>query len=298
MRTSVPGVATGLAWTPTGGDILFVEASRVPGNNKLILTGQLGDVMKESAQAALTLVKARAVELGIDPLLFAKSDVHIHVPAGAIPKDGPSAGVAMFVALVSLLTGRTARSDAAMTGEISLRGLVLPIGGVKEKVLAALQAGITTVLLPARNRKDLDEVPEDARKRVRFVWLEKVDDAVAAVLDIGAAAPRTASLPRRRRGPPGGAIGLATSTRNVSCKLDPGLRQGDDALFVDDYFEASKEARISRLMLAKSGSLDAACLTTSSASRSRAATATSGAAWGLPVATSSAQIRRTAVADA
>ena len=188
MRTSVPGVATGLAWTPTGGDILFVEASRVPGNNKLILTGQLGDVMKESAQAALTLVKARAAELGIDPLLFAKSDVHIHVPAGAIPKDGPSAGVAMFVALVSLLTGRTARSDTAMTGEISLRGLVLPIGGVKEKVLAALQAGITTVLLPARNRKDLDEVPEDARQRVRFVWLEKADDAVAAVLEIGAAA--------------------------------------------------------------------------------------------------------------
>ena len=186
MRTSVPGVATGLAWTPTGGDILFVEASRVPGNNKLILTGQLGDVMKESAQAALTLVKARAVELGIDPLLFAKSDVHIHVPAGAIPKDGPSAGVAMFVALVSLLTGRTARGDAAMTGEISLRGLVLPIGGVKEKVLAALQAGITTVLLPARNRKDLDEVPEDARKRVRFVWLDKADDAVAAALESGA----------------------------------------------------------------------------------------------------------------
>jgi ATP-dependent Lon protease len=183
MRTSVPGVATGLAWTPTGGDILFIEATRVPGRGKLILTGQLGDVMKESAQAALTLVKARAGSLGIDVGMFDKSDVHIHVPAGAIPKDGPSAGVAMFVALVSMLTGHTTRNDVAMTGEISLRGLVLPIGGVKEKVLAATRAGITTVLLPARNQKDLEDVPEAARKAVRFVWLEKVDDAVAAALN-------------------------------------------------------------------------------------------------------------------
>jgi ATP-dependent Lon protease len=182
MRTSVPGVATGLAWTPVGGDILFVEATRIPGRNKLILTGQLGEVMKESAQAALSLVKARAIELGIDPILFEKSDIHIHVPAGAIPKDGPSAGVAMFTALVSLLTNRVARSDTAMTGEISLRGLVLPIGGVKEKVLAAARAGITTVLLPARNRKDLEDVPEAARRQVRFVWLERVDDAIAAAL--------------------------------------------------------------------------------------------------------------------
>jgi ATP-dependent Lon protease len=182
MRTSIPGVATGLAWTPTGGDILFIEASRVPGGGRLILTGQLGDVMKESAQAALTLVKARASSLGIDPGQFERSDVHIHVPAGAIPKDGPSAGVAMFVALVSLLTGRTAKNDVAMTGEISLRGLVLPIGGVKEKTLAAARAGITTVLLPARNRKDLEDVPEAARNAVKFVWLDTVDDAVAAAL--------------------------------------------------------------------------------------------------------------------
>jgi ATP-dependent Lon protease len=184
LRTSLPGVVTGLAWTPTGGDILFVEATRVPGRNKLILTGQLGDVMKESAQAALTLVKSRAADLGIEVGLFEKSDIHIHVPAGAIPKDGPSAGVAMFTALVSLLTGRVARSDTAMTGEISLRGLVLPIGGVKEKVLAAARAGITTVLLPARNRKDLEDVPDAARKQVRFVWLEQVDDAIAAALDM------------------------------------------------------------------------------------------------------------------
>jgi ATP-dependent Lon protease len=182
MRTSVPGVATGLAWTPVGGDILFVEATRVPGRNKLILTGQLGDVMKESAQAALTLLKSRSTALEIDPGEFERSDVHIHVPAGAIPKDGPSAGVAMFMALASLFTGRTVRSDTAMTGEISLRGLVLPIGGVKEKVLAAARAGIKVVMLPSRNKKDLEDVPEGAREQVHFVWLDRVDDAVAAAL--------------------------------------------------------------------------------------------------------------------
>jgi ATP-dependent Lon protease len=182
MRTSVPGVATGLAWTPVGGDILFIEATRVQGGGRLILTGQLGEVMKESAQAALTLIKSRAKSLGLDPGLFEKSDIHVHVPAGAIPKDGPSAGVAMFTALASLLTGRMARNDTAMTGEISLRGLVLPIGGVKEKVLAAARAGITTVMLPARNRKDLEDVPESARNQVRFVWLETVDDAIKAAL--------------------------------------------------------------------------------------------------------------------
>ena len=183
MRTSVPGVATGLAWTPTGGDILFVEAARVPGSGRLILTGQLGEVMKESAQAALSLVKARASSLGVDAGLFEKSDIHVHVPAGAIPKDGPSAGVAMFIALVSLLTGRTVRSDTAMTGEISLRGLVLPIGGVKNKVLAAVRAGITTVLLPERNKKDIEDVPEAAREAVRLVWLSTVDYAIEAALE-------------------------------------------------------------------------------------------------------------------
>ena len=183
MRTSTPGVATGLAWTPVGGDILFIEATRMPGSGKLILTGQLGDVMKESAQAALSLVKARAVLLGIDPALLEKSDIHVHVPAGATPKDGPSAGVAMFLALTSLLTQRPVRSDTAMTGEISLRGLVLPIGGVKEKVLAAMRAGITRVMLPMRNRKDMEDVPAEARERLEFIWLETVDDAVAAALD-------------------------------------------------------------------------------------------------------------------
>ena len=182
MRSDIPGVATGLAWTPVGGDILFIEAARTPGSGRLILTGQLGDVMKESAQTALSLVKARAASFGIPAAPLDKSDIHIHVPAGATPKDGPSAGVAMFVALTSLLTGRSVHSDVAMTGEISLRGLVLPIGGVKEKVLAALRAGIRTVMLPARNERDLDDIPADARAQLQFVWLEQVDDALEVAL--------------------------------------------------------------------------------------------------------------------
>jgi ATP-dependent Lon protease len=183
LRTGMPGVATGLAWTPVGGDILFIEASKNAGGGKLILTGQLGDVMKESAQAALTLVKSRAASLGIDAAAFEHSDVHVHVPAGAIPKDGPSAGVAMFVALASLFTDSKVRTDTAMTGEISLRGLVLPVGGIKEKVLAAMRAGIGRVLLPARNRKDLEEVPAEARQKLEFVFLEHVDDAVKLAIE-------------------------------------------------------------------------------------------------------------------
>jgi ATP-dependent Lon protease len=187
MRTSVPGVATGLAWTPVGGDILFIEATRTAGKGTLILTGQLGEVMRESVQAALTLVKSRAPQLGIDPALLEKSDIHVHVPAGATPKDGPSAGVAMFTALTSLLTDRNVRSDTAMTGEISLRGLVLPVGGIKEKVVAAAAAGLTRVMLPARNRRDFDDIPLSARNRLEFIWLERVDDAVAAALEPKAA---------------------------------------------------------------------------------------------------------------
>jgi len=182
LRTSVPGVATGLAWTPVGGDILFIEATRVPGKGGLILTGQLGDVMRESVQAALTLVKSRASQLGIDPAVFERSDIHVHVPAGATPKDGPSAGVAMFTALASLLTNRTVRHDTAMTGEISLRGLVLPVGGIKEKVVAAAAAGLSRVMLPARNRRDFEEIPKSAREKLAFIWLEQVDDAIANAL--------------------------------------------------------------------------------------------------------------------
>jgi ATP-dependent Lon protease len=189
LRTSVPGVATGLAWTPAGGDILFVESSRVRGSGKLILTGQLGDVMKESAQAAVTLVKSLADRLGIDPAILDSSDLHIHVPAGAIPKDGPSAGVAISTSLASLLTQRTVRADVAMTGEISLRGVVMPVGGIKEKVVAASRAGIRTVILPARNRRDFDDIPESVRAKLEFVWAEKIEDVLARALE--APAPRT-----------------------------------------------------------------------------------------------------------
>ena len=183
LRTSVPGVATGLAWTPAGGDILFIESSRVKGTGKLILTGQLGEVMKESAQAAVTLVKSQADRLGIDPAILENADLHIHVPAGAIPKDGPSAGVAMATSLASLLSQRTVRADVAMTGEISLRGVVLPVGGIKEKCVAAARAGIRTVILPARNRRDLDDIPESVRNRLEFVWAEKIDDVLARALE-------------------------------------------------------------------------------------------------------------------
>jgi len=183
MRTSIPGVATGLAWTPVGGDILFIEATATPGAGRLILTGQLGDVMKESAQAALSIVKNRAASYGIDPARFEKTDIHVHVPAGATPKDGPSAGVAMFMALVSLMTDRTVRSDTAMTGEISLRGLVLPVGGIKEKIVAAHRAGLRRIMLPARNRKDFEDIPEEVRQQLTFTWLERVDDAVSAALE-------------------------------------------------------------------------------------------------------------------
>ncbi len=178
QRTSIPGVATGLAWTPVGGDILFIESARMSGNGKLILTGQLGDVMKESAQTALSLLKAQAEELAIDPKAFDQSDIHVHVPAGAIPKDGPSAGVAMFVSLASLFRQRVVRPDVAMTGEISLRGLVLPVGGIKEKTIAAARAGIRKVILPARNRRDLEDIPKSVQAAIEFVWVERVSQAL------------------------------------------------------------------------------------------------------------------------
>ena len=183
LRTAVPGVATGLAWTAAGGDILFVEASMMPGKGRLQLTGQLGEVMKESAQAAVSLVRANAEKFGVDPEFFAEHELHIHVPAGAIPKDGPSAGVTLFTALVSLLTNRPVRHDVAMTGEITLRGRVLPIGGVKEKVLAARRAGIKKVLLPMRNQRDLVDVPDQAKKDLEFVFVERVEQLVEQALE-------------------------------------------------------------------------------------------------------------------
>ena len=184
-RTKYSGVATGLAWTPTGGDIIFIEATKMKGKGQPHpLTGQLGDVMKESAQAALSYIRSKAQDFNIPEEVFEKSDIHIHVPAGAIPKDGPSAGITMMVALVSLLTDRPVRNDVAMTGEITLRGLVLPIGGVKEKVLAARRAGITNVILPKMNEKDLEEVPESIKENMQFKFIERVDEAIDACMGL------------------------------------------------------------------------------------------------------------------
>jgi len=182
-RITSPGIATGLAWTPTGGDILFIEATLMDGKKGLTLTGQLGDVMKESAQAALSYVRANAGSLGIPKKFFESSDIHLHVPAGAIPKDGPSAGVTMVVALASLLTGRKVRSDLAMTGEITLRGKILPVGGIKEKALAAHRAGIFTMMLPKLNEKDLEDIPEAARKEMTFIPVDTISEALEIALE-------------------------------------------------------------------------------------------------------------------
>ncbi len=183
-RTKYSGVATGLAWTPTGGDIIFIEATKMRGKGNLTLTGQLGDVMKESAQAALSYIRSKAQDFTIPEDIFEKSDLHIHVPQGAIPKDGPSAGITMMMALVSLLTDRPVRNDVAMTGEITLRGLVLPVGGIKEKVLAARRAGIRNVMLPKMNEKDLEEVPESIKSNMQFKFIERVDEAVNACMGV------------------------------------------------------------------------------------------------------------------
>jgi len=181
-RTEMPGVATGLAWTPSGGDIIFVEATKMPGSKGFILTGQLGDTMKESAQAALSYVRSKAKEFGIPEDFFEKVDIHLHLPAGAVPKDGPSAGVTMAAALVSLLSNRPVRSDVGMTGEITLRGQVLPVGGIKEKVLAAHRSGLRTVILPKRNEKDLEEILEEVRKEMTFILADRVDQVIEAAL--------------------------------------------------------------------------------------------------------------------
>jgi ATP-dependent Lon protease len=184
-RTEIPGVATGLVVTPVGGDLTFVEVTRMKGKGGFTITGQLGDVMKESAQAALSYIRAKAGELGLDEDSFAESDIHIHVPAGAIPKDGPSAGVTMATALASLFSGRPVRSDLAMTGEVTLRGQVLPVGGIKQKVLAAYQAGLETVILPKRNEVDLDDLPQEAREKMHFILVDKVDQVIASALRDG-----------------------------------------------------------------------------------------------------------------
>ena len=194
-RTSVPGVAIGLVVTPAGGDITFVEAAKMPGKGQLTLTGQLGEVMKESAQVGLAYVRSHAAEFGIDARLFAENDVHIHVPAGAVPKDGPSAGITIVTALVSLFTGCPVSSEVAMTGEITLRGQVLPVGGIKQKVLAAHRAGLSTVVLPSRNEKDLDEVPEEVRRALRFVLVDRIEQALQVALPVAMESVEGAGLP-------------------------------------------------------------------------------------------------------
>jgi ATP-dependent Lon protease len=177
-RTSIPGVATGLAWTPTGGDILFIEASKMPGSKGFQITGSVGTVMQESAHAALTFVRSHAKELDIDPAFFQNEDIHLHVPAGATPKDGPSAGVTMTTALVSLLTDRPIRPDLGMTGEITLRGQILPVGGIKEKMLAAHRAGLKTIILPKQNEPDLDDLPKEVRDEIKFHLVEQMEDVI------------------------------------------------------------------------------------------------------------------------
>jgi ATP-dependent Lon protease len=182
------GVVTGLAYTPFGGEILLIEATRYPGKGNVTLTGQIGEVMKESVQAALSLVRSRAASLGVKPKDFRESDIHVHVPAGAVPKDGPSAGIAMFTALASLFSNKPVRADVAMTGEVTLRGLVLPIGGLKEKSLGAMRAGVTTVLFPKLNEKDLVDIPEEAKEKIKFIPVENVDEVLAHALQKGSAA--------------------------------------------------------------------------------------------------------------
>jgi ATP-dependent Lon protease len=191
LKTSKPGVVTGLAYTPSGGEILHIEATRYLGKGNITLTGQIGNVMKESVQAALSLLRSRDGQLGVNPEDFRKMDVHVHVPAGAVPKDGPSAGIAMFTALASLFSNRSVRSDVAMTGEITLRGLVLPIGGLKEKSLAAMRAGISTVIIPKLNEKDLVDVPEEAKQKLKFVPVENVDEVLAVALEKDSATPKS-----------------------------------------------------------------------------------------------------------
>ena len=183
MRTSVPGVVPGLAWTPYGGEVLFIESSRMPGGKGFQITGSVGNVMQESGRAALSYVRSRAKQIGLNENFFEKTDIHLHVPAGATPKDGPSAGVTMAASLVSLVSGRKVKRNLGMTGEITLRGHVLPVGGIKEKVLAAHRNGLKTVILPKRNEFDLDDIPEEIKKKIKFIYVETVDEVLEAALE-------------------------------------------------------------------------------------------------------------------
>jgi ATP-dependent Lon protease len=232
-RIDRPGVATGLVWTPTGGEIIFVEAALTPGKGELKLTGQLGEVMKESASAALSYLKSRSSSLGIDPTLFDKNDIHVHVPAGAQPKEGPSAGVTVLTAMASLLTGRPVRDDVAMTGEITLRGRVLPIGGVKEKVLGAHRAGLRRVLLPRRNEADLDDIPSDLRKEMQLVLIESIDEVLREALTprlVEASSNGTAvGRPVRAVRPVAAATGAGRAAKSARARPAPPSRQAAKA---------------------------------------------------------------------
>jgi ATP-dependent Lon protease len=198
-RTEIPGVATAVAWTPTGGDVMFIEAARMPGGKGFTVTGQLGDVMQESARAALSYIRSKTASLNIEDKWFETNDIHLHVPAGAVPKDGPSAGVTMATALASLLTRRPVKSNVAMTGEITLRGQVLPVGGIKEKTLAAHRIGIDTLILPKRNENDLDDVPEEIRQELTFVLVERVDEVFEAALSDEVVPPANGSKSNRKK---------------------------------------------------------------------------------------------------
>jgi ATP-dependent Lon protease len=211
LKTSQPGVVTGLAYTPAGGEVLHIEAMRYPGKGNVTLTGHIGEVMKESVQAALSLVRSRDGQLGTNPEDFRKIDIHVHVPAGAVPKDGPSAGIAMFTALASLFSNTPVRSDIAMTGEITLRGLVLPIGGLKEKSLAAMRAGISTVIIPKLNEKDLVDVPEEAKQKLKFIPVENVDEVLNVALEKKAAPAPSATREKSQ-----------AASSSYDCSIRPG----------------------------------------------------------------------------
>ncbi len=201
VKISLPGVVTGLAYTPVGGEVLHIEATKYAGKGNITLTGQIGNVMKESVQTALSLVRSRVTELKLDPDDFKECDIHVHVPAGAVPKDGPSAGIAMFTALASLFSGKPVRKEVAMTGEVTLRGLVLPIGGLKEKSLAAARAGIKTVIIPKLNEKDLPEIPSEVKRKITFRPVETVDEVLAIALGRSSnhADPRRRSIGAKSR---------------------------------------------------------------------------------------------------
>jgi ATP-dependent Lon protease len=244
QRMGQPGVAIGMAWTPTGGEILFIEATRHPGSGKLILTGSLGDIMKESAQAALTHLHARAADFGIEDEAFSKNDIHVHVPAGAVPKDGPSAGSALATALASLLTGSLVKDYLSMTGEITLRGNILPVGGVKEKCLAAQRAGIKTILLPKANERDFEDIPEEVRTQIKFHFVERIDEVLSLALKPNGKGGK--SVAGKSTGPAVGGQADKSDKSDRSDKSDKSARSGGRPTGVKKPKSANSARRVKR----------------------------------------------------